>query len=228
MPVARTYKRDSRGRFAGGGGSSSSRPPARQVSRGANRLTRDNAGRITSVGGNGATARGGRLRTAAGNLRATQTARLKGGAGRLRGGAAAPKPKGWAQSPAARADRAGLAKERQREARFLKSLPKGARKAIRLAAKNSNQFVGSSQRIAINQAATMLRSQFGKRKKMSPGAAQSVFRSMEYSARRMQAALAMPKRGKRLRSLKASQSGDRLSLRPTSVRRTIRSRRRTS
>lgn len=76
--MARTYKRDSRGRFSGsgsGGGGGKSRPAPRQVQRGVNRLTRDNAGRITSVGGSGATARGGRIRTAAGNLRATVTSK---------------------------------------------------------------------------------------------------------------------------------------------------------
>ena len=83
--VARTYKRDSRGRFAGGGGSSGGRPKAKAAPRGKNRLTRDNAGRITSVGGDGATARGGRLKTAAGGLRAKQTARIAGGS-RLKGG----------------------------------------------------------------------------------------------------------------------------------------------
>jgi len=84
--VARTYKRDSRGRFAGGG-SSSGRPAAKKAAtRAGNRLTRDNAGRISSIGGNGATARGGRLKTAAGNQRARQTARLKSAGGRLRGG----------------------------------------------------------------------------------------------------------------------------------------------
>ena len=75
--MARTYKRDGNGRFAGGGGGSSGggskRPAAKTVSRGVNRLTRDNAGKITSVGGSGATARGGRLKTAAGNKRATVT-----------------------------------------------------------------------------------------------------------------------------------------------------------
>lgn len=45
------------------------------MQRGTNRLTRDNAGRITSVGGDGATARGGRLRTASGKQRATVTAK---------------------------------------------------------------------------------------------------------------------------------------------------------
>jgi len=75
--VARTYRRDSNGRFASGGGGSA-RPKARSAPRGPNRLTRDNAGRITSVGGQGATARGGRLRTAGGNRRATQTARIGG------------------------------------------------------------------------------------------------------------------------------------------------------
>jgi hypothetical protein len=80
--MARTYKRDGNGRFAGGGGSSggggNKRPAAKPVSRGVNRLTRDNAGKITSVGGSGATARGGRLKTAAGNKRAMQTAKVSG------------------------------------------------------------------------------------------------------------------------------------------------------
>lgn len=75
--MARTYKRDANGRFAGGGGGSG-RPKAKPVSRGANRLTRDNAGRITSVGGDGATARGGRLRTASGRRRAAVTAKATG------------------------------------------------------------------------------------------------------------------------------------------------------
>lgn len=84
--MARTYKRDSLGRFASGGGSSSSsRPASRGISRGTNRLTRNNAGQITGTG-NGATARGGRIRTTAGKQRATQTTRLKGAGGRLRGG----------------------------------------------------------------------------------------------------------------------------------------------
>lgn len=73
--MARTYKRDSRGRFAGGGGSSSRGGGRKPMQRGTNRLTRDNAGRITSVGGDGATARGGRLRTASGKQRATVTAK---------------------------------------------------------------------------------------------------------------------------------------------------------
>ena len=99
--MARTYKRDSNGRFAGGGGGSSGggskRPAAKTVSRGVNRLTRDNAGKITSVGGEGATARGGRLRTTAGNKRAMQTAKVSGGKAKgtiskKRQVAAAPKP----------------------------------------------------------------------------------------------------------------------------------------
>ena len=76
--MARTYKRDSRGRFASGGGGSGRPAPKKAATTANNRLTRDNAGRITGIGGNGATARGGRLKTAAGNQRATQTARLKG------------------------------------------------------------------------------------------------------------------------------------------------------
>lgn len=92
--MARTYKRDSNGRFAGGGGGSSGggkgkRPAAKRVQRGTNRLTRDNSGRITGVGGNGATARGGRIRTAAGNLRATTTVKI----GRNKAGGTVAKPK---------------------------------------------------------------------------------------------------------------------------------------
>jgi hypothetical protein len=49
------------------------------VQRSANRITRDNSGKITSVGGQGATARGGRLKTASGNQRAAQTAKVSGG-----------------------------------------------------------------------------------------------------------------------------------------------------
>jgi hypothetical protein len=76
--MARTYSRDSKGRFSGGGGvggGGSKRPATREISRSTNRLTRDNSGRITSVGGSGATAYGGRIKTASGKLRATQTAR---------------------------------------------------------------------------------------------------------------------------------------------------------
>jgi hypothetical protein len=80
--MARVYHRDANGRFAsGGGGSSKGRPATTKASMrgGQNRLTRDNSGRITSIGGNGATARGGRLKTAAGNQRGRQVAKVKGG-----------------------------------------------------------------------------------------------------------------------------------------------------
>lgn len=82
--MARTYKRDSRGRFASGSGGSARSAPkvrvvtgARAVSGGKNRLTRNNAGRITSVGGQGATGRGGRLRTASGAKRQTVVVKMK-------------------------------------------------------------------------------------------------------------------------------------------------------
>jgi len=45
--------------------------------RAGNRLNRDNAGRISGIGRNGATVRGGRLKTAKGNRRATQLALMK-------------------------------------------------------------------------------------------------------------------------------------------------------
>jgi len=52
--------------------------------RAGNRLNRDNAGRISGIGRNGATVRGGRLKTAKGNRRATQLALMK--AAGFRGG----------------------------------------------------------------------------------------------------------------------------------------------
>jgi len=73
----RTYARDNRGRFASTGTARSRPAPKKAATRGTNRLTRDNSGRIVGVGKNGATARGGRLRTGAGNQRATQTTRLR-------------------------------------------------------------------------------------------------------------------------------------------------------
>lgn len=105
--MARTYRRDARGRFAGGGGGSggrSSRPATKRVQRGTNRLTRDNAGRIQGVGGSGATARGGRLRTASGNQRATQLDRLKGRIGGTvsQGGKAKARPGGTVSASGAR------------------------------------------------------------------------------------------------------------------------------
>ena len=87
--MARTYKRDARGRFASGGSARSAPKTrvvtgARAVSGGKNRLTRDNAGRITSVGGQGATARGGRLRTASGAKRGAVIVRMNSTGGKLR------------------------------------------------------------------------------------------------------------------------------------------------
>lgn len=106
--MARTYKRDQNGRFAGGGGGGG-KPAARGISRGTNRLTRDNSGRITGVGGSGATARGGRLATAKGNQRATQTAKIAGG----RSGGTVGKPKGL-KPQSSRSLRTGVAVNRQR------------------------------------------------------------------------------------------------------------------
>ncbi len=63
--MARVYHRDANGRFASGGGGSSARPARKAApTRAGNRINRDNAGKITGVGNDGATARGGRLRTA--------------------------------------------------------------------------------------------------------------------------------------------------------------------
>jgi hypothetical protein len=74
----RTYVRDGRGRFASTGTTTAkAKPAARRAQRGTNRITRDNSGKITGVGKNGATARGGRLRTAAGNQRGAVLDRMK-------------------------------------------------------------------------------------------------------------------------------------------------------
>lgn len=83
MPRGRrtSYIRDNRGRFAsspGGGGPKRSTPATRRAAmRAGNRLNRDNAGRISGIGRNGATVRGGRLKTAGGNRRATQIASMR-------------------------------------------------------------------------------------------------------------------------------------------------------
>ena len=90
MPRGRrsSYTRDNRGRFAsspGGGAPKRSTPATRRAAtRAGNRLNRDNAGRISGIGRNGATVRGGRLKTAKGNRRATQLASMK--AAGFRGG----------------------------------------------------------------------------------------------------------------------------------------------
>lgn len=195
----RTYTRDSNGRFASSGSTGRQRPASRPAPRGRNRLTRDNSGRITGTG-DGATARGGRLRTGAGNLRATQTARLKGQGGKVRrpmGGGGA-KPVGWMQSSAARGDRLALGKERSREAAFLRSLPKETRRANRLASKTRNQVLGQRYRSAVDEGMTTLRSNFGKRKGLAPGAADSINKAIQTSGRKMRAALADPRPGRRL------------------------------
>lgn len=140
------------------------------------------------------------MRTGAGNLRATQTARLKGQGGKLRrpmGGGGA-KPVGWMQSSAARGDRLALGKERSREAAFLRSLPKETRRANRLASKTRNQVLGQRYRSAVNEGMTTLRSNFGKRKGLAPGAADSINKAIQTSGRKMRAALADPRPGRRL------------------------------
>jgi hypothetical protein len=83
MPRGRrtSYTRDNRGRFAsspGGGAPKRSNPAMRRAAtRAGNRLNRDNSGRISGIGRDGATVRGGRLKTAKGNRRATQLASMK-------------------------------------------------------------------------------------------------------------------------------------------------------
>ena len=74
-----SYVRDNSGRFASTPGTTGTKakPAAKRAQRGTNRLTRDNSGKITGVGKNGATARGGRLRTAAGNQRGAVLERVK-------------------------------------------------------------------------------------------------------------------------------------------------------
>ena len=76
----RTYVRDGNGRFASTGTTTAKARPAarRAATRAGNRLNRDNTGRISGIGRNGATVRGGRLKTAKGNARATQTASMRG------------------------------------------------------------------------------------------------------------------------------------------------------
>jgi hypothetical protein len=116
----RSYVRDGNGRFASspGGGGGKARPAARRAAtRAGNRLNRDNAGRISGVGRDGATVRGGRIKTAKGARRATQTAALK--AGGFRAGTIAKGGRGVSGSvarslaaakPAAKVNSRGLTK----------------------------------------------------------------------------------------------------------------------
>ena len=131
MPRGRrtSYTRDNSGRFAsspGGGAPKRSTPATRRAAtRAGNRLNRDNSGRISGIGRNGATVRGGRLKTAKGNKRATQLASMrpaglragtiaKGGRG-VRGmvarslAAARQQPQRPSRKPANKAQRAYLA-----------------------------------------------------------------------------------------------------------------------
>jgi len=131
MPRGRrtSYTRDNSGRFAsspGGGAPKRSTPATRRAAtRAGNRLNRDNSGRITGIGRDGATVRGGRLKTGKGNRRATQIASMrpaglrsgtiaKGGRG-VRGSvarslaAAKQQPQGPSKKPVNKAQRAYLA-----------------------------------------------------------------------------------------------------------------------
>lgn len=228
-----SYVRDGRGRFASTpGGGTPKRPPAKRVSRGTNRLTRDNSGRITSVGGNGATARGGRLRTGAGNLRARQTDRLKGApqgvlsrGGKVRGRvAAAKKPVGWMQSPEARKDRTDpmMAGHRKDHGRRLRALPKAARRAIqieRLARKQKFLVAGNTaaQLTNLSEGRMQLIANVGKRKnKLTTGQIDAITRSMTQSARRLKVGLATGNRGRMKYNPKA------LQLAPSTAARKIR------
>jgi len=197
----RTYVRDANGRFAstpGGGGPK--RPATKAVKRGPNRLTRDNAGKITSQGGDGATVRGGRLKTAAGNLRGRQVAKLKTMQGVSYG---KPKAKKQLQSPEARKERVDFAKDRAKEAKFLKSLPKETRRAERIAKRSETDALasggrGASARQGIREGMTILRANFNKRKGLSPGQVASMNKSIQYSAKKLGVVLANPKPGRRL------------------------------
>ena len=206
-----SYVRDTRGRFASTpGGGAPNRPPTKKASRGTNRLTRDNSGRIAGVGKNGATARGGRLRTGAGNLRARQIDRLKraplqgavsrGGKARS---AAAKKPAGWMQSPEARKDRVQQAADRKGYAKKLRALPKNARRAIqveRLARRQKGIVVAgitASQLTNIAEGRIRLIGNVGKRKgKLTPGQIGAMARTMSESARRLRVGMATGRRGR--------------------------------
>jgi hypothetical protein len=100
------------------------------MQRGANRLTRNNAGRITSVGGAGATARGGRLRTASGKKRATVTTKISGGRSGVVG-----KPKGLKPGAVKVKAKATTQKNRKRI-----TPEKVSRVASRVTAVNANAY----------------------------------------------------------------------------------------
>ena len=180
------------------------------MARGGRRYARDSRGRFASVG---ATARGGRIAKASGK-RATVTAKATGGGKGaiskprgLKPGAIKPKaqltpkqkPVGWAQNQKARADRVEFAGERKREAAFMKSLSKPTRKAINLANKSRNRSVGAKAANGVNEGATLLRANFGKRRStISPNRAAGLSAAIQYSGRRLKIALAEATVGRRL------------------------------
>lgn len=122
------------------------------MQRGTNRLTRDNAGRITSVGGDGATARGGRLRTASGKQRATVTAK---GIGKAPAGTVskAGKVKGAARASSARQGAARVSSARQAATDRLK-VKTQTRRAMR-ADRASVVTPGQRSRLEAGKGATM-------------------------------------------------------------------------
>jgi len=116
------------------------------------------------------------------------------------------------QSAQARKDRSEFAKDRKQEASFLKTLPKGARRAVYLASKTRGNVVGAKERMAINEGATMLRSDSRKRKKsLSPGQAKAVASSIQHSGRKLRVRVAEPRVGGRLKRNEMETKGKRLA-----------------
>lgn len=224
----RTYVRDGNGRFAStpGGGGGSKRPAAKAVKRGPNRLTRDNSGRITSVGGDGATVRGGRLKTAAGNLRGRQVAKLK----RMQG--VSYETKSQTKHPRIANRREVDQAHRDKVAKNLKKLDKETRRALASAkygkkAISENKPYGSKTQRAIQSTAKQKRdyirdsvdgqllnnrSAFG-RKALSRQERTDLIRAVKTEARGLRARQAVSRYGERMggaaskaRAIKAAKS----------------------
>ena len=140
-----SYTRDNRGRFAnspGGGAPKRSTPATRRAAmRAGNRLNRDNAGRISGIGRNGATVRGGRLKTAKGNRRATQLASMK--AAPLRSGTIAKGGRG-VRGMVARS-LAAVRKERMAGARPVAAIKPAAKASVKPAKKESKRNISDAK-----------------------------------------------------------------------------------
>jgi hypothetical protein len=113
----------------------------RAATRAGNRLNRDNSGRISGIGRNGATVRGGRLKTAKGNARATRLASMKPAG--FRGGTIAKGGRG-VRGMVARS-LAAVRKERMAGAKPVAAIKPAAKASAKPAKKESKRNISDAK-----------------------------------------------------------------------------------